>query len=300
MTNNLTNEELLNLIQHKLEENDRTLSAERSLITELNSVNERLIQSEDLKTNFLSNIRNEINNPLSAILEISKLISEGQIPLEAVQKYTALIYLEAFDLDFQLRNIFLSAEIEAGEASLQLSHISVQQFIEGIIKLFSKKAAKRGIEIQFENNIDSSLKIVSDSEKLNLIVSNLLANAIIFNKENGIVKLSAEFNNDYLQIAIKDDGIGIPENEISKIFDRFYQVDSGSTKTYGGHGLGLSITKALLEILQGEVQVKSNVNEGSEFTIKVKNLVDESNDTSYSSEANEFFFDDQDEDDMLF
>ena len=92
----LSNQELIALIQHKLEENERILNAEKALSKELHEVNEKLLQSEHLKSNFLSNIRNEINNPLSSILQFSKILSEGKLDIEAVKKYAALIYLEIF------------------------------------------------------------------------------------------------------------------------------------------------------------------------------------------------------------
>ncbi len=296
----LSNQELIALIQHKLEENERILNAEKALSKELHEVNEKLLQSEHLKSNFLSNIRNEINNPLSSILQFSKILSEGKLDIEAVKKYAALIYLEAFDLDFQLRNIFLSAEIEAGEASLQVSQIQIVPFVQGVVNLFNEKIAKKQQTLLVKIDVPEDLLWYSDNEKLNLILSNLLANAITFNSEAGKIEVHLVQESEDLCIKIKDTGIGIAEEDRNKIFDRFYQVEKGSTKTYGGHGLGLSITKALAEILESKVSVYSILGEGSEFTLVLKNLQEVVEKTSYCSEGNEFLFDEQDEDDMLF
>lgn len=298
--NGLSNQELIALIQHKLEENERIILAEKAMSNELHAVNEKLLQSEHLKSNFLSNIRNEINNPLSAILEFSKILSEGKLDMEAVKRYAALIYLEAFDLDFQLRNIFLSAEIEAGEAQLQVSKIQIVPFIQGIVKLFEQKIAKKQQSCSLIFDVPDDFFVFSDNEKLNLILSNLIANAITFNTEAGIIEIIVKAQEEDLLITVKDNGIGIAEEDRGKIFDRFFQVQNGSTKTYGGHGLGLSITKALAEILESKVSVYSLLGEGSEFTVILKSLEGMIEKTSYCSEGNEFLFDEQDEDDMLF
>jgi signal transduction histidine kinase len=299
MKDKYTNTELLAVIKERFEENEKMLAAERKLAQELNAVNNKLLASEQLKSNFLSNIRNEINNPLSAILELTKSIAEGGLSQEAVIKYASLVYLEAFDLDFQLRNIFLSAEIEAGESPLSVSKVNIVSLIEGLVQSFTKKATKKGIDLRFSSN-EKAIHFPSDNEKLHLILANLVANAIQFNKEGGSVDISIVHENDQCVIRIKDTGIGIPQDEFERIFDRFYQVESGSTKTYMGHGLGLSITKALLDIINAEISLESEVGIGSEFTITLNPLVDESGlGDTFSGEGNDFLFD-QDEDDMLF
>ena len=299
MKENYTNEELLAVIKQRFEENDKMLAAERKLAQELHEVNEKLLASEELKSNFLSNIRNEINNPLSAILELTKSIAEGGLSEEAVKKYASLVYLEAFDLDFQLRNIFLSAEIEAGEAPLSVAKVNVVSLINGLIQSFSKKAAKKGVEIEFVPS-ETAISFPSDNEKLHLILANVLANAIQFNKEGGKVSVNVKEEGEQCIISIEDTGIGIPKEEFDRIYDRFYQVESGSTKTYMGHGLGLSITKALLDIINATISLESEVGKGSVFTITLNPLVDESGlGDTFSEEGNEFLFD-QDEDDMLF
>lgn len=299
MKDNYTNEELIAAIQKRFDENEKMLEQERKLAQELHKVNEKLLASEQLKSNFLSNIRNEINNPLSAILELTKSIAAGGLPEESVMKYAALVYLEAFDLDFQLRNIFLSAEIEAGEAPLSVSKINIVALLEGLIQSFSKKAAKKGVELKLESTVEE-LKFPSDNEKLHLILANILANAIQFNKESGAVTIRVREEGEHCIVEIEDTGIGIPQEEFDRIYDRFYQVESGSTKTYMGHGLGLSITKALIDIINADITLESELGKGSKFTLTLRPLIDESGlGDTFSEEGNDFLFD-QDEDDMLF
>ena len=133
-----------------------------------------------------------------------------------------------------------------------------------------------------------------------MILSNLLANAIQFNHHGGKIEIDTKIDENKFFFSIKDNGIGIAEDELEKIYDRFHQIESGATKTYGGHGLGLSITKALLEILEGNITVYSNLNVGSNFIIEINQLeINEGEEDIYSSDGNDFMFD-QDEDDMLF
>lgn len=296
----ISDEELLAELKRRFEENNKNLEQERKLIEELNVVNEKLLASEDLKSNFLSNIRNEINNPIASILELSKNIEEGDMDLETTKTFASLIFLEAFDLDFQLRNIFLSAEIEAGESPLSVISVNINSLIDTVINSFKKKMDKNGVKFTWKNDIPENTIFQTDSEKLHLIFSNILANAIQFNHTGGEVIISSKIENDQLILSIKDSGIGISEENQLKIYDRFHQIEEGSTKTYGGHGLGLSITKALLEIIDGKISLISELGKGSEFTLSINQLEGfDGGDDTFSSDGNDFLFSD-DDDDMLF
>ena len=296
----LTDEQLLKEIKRRLDENAANLIEERKLTAQLNEVNEKLIISEQLKSNFLSNIRNEINNPISSILELSKNISEGDLTDETIKSLATLIHAEAFDLDFQLRNIFLSAEIEAGESPLSVISVRVFHMMESLIQQFEKKIAKKGLQFEWKNSVLETQILRTDAEKLHLIISNLLANAIQFNKEEGRVTIETSFENDALTVVVRDTGIGISDDQKEKIYDRFYQIEAGSTKTYGGHGLGLCITKALLEVIEGSIHLESKLGEGTAFTIVVPSLeMSNSEEDTFSMDGNDFLFE-NDEDDMLF
>ena len=300
MKKQITDEELLGELKRRFDENKKMLDDERGLIEELNTVNQKLLASEHLKSNFLSNIRNEINNPIASILELSKNIKEGEMDVEAMKRFAALIFSETFDLDFQLRNIFLSAEIEAGESPLSVVSVNISSLISTVLDSFQSKIKKKGIELILTNLIEENTIFKTDTEKLHLILSNLLANAIQFNDFGGQIEILTKIENNQFYFSIKDNGIGIAEDELEKIYDRFHQIESGTTKTYGGHGLGLSITKALLEILEGNITVYSELGSGSNFVIEINELdFSEGDEDIYSSDGNDFLFD-QDEDDMLF
>lgn len=300
MENRLTDEDLVTELQKRLQENKDLLNQERKLTTELNDVNEKLLESEHLKSNFLSNIRNEINNPIASILELAKNISEGSLSKDEVNDLAGLIYLEAFDLDFQLRNIFFSAEIEAGESPLSIVSINIYSLIESILTSFKKRMDRKGIHLIWDNSIIKYRIFKTDSEKLHLIICNLIANAIQFSNQGGTIEVCSQFEGDELVICVKDTGIGISKENQQKIYDRFHQIEEGSTKTYGGHGLGLSITKALLEIIEGRIELESDLGKGSCFKAFIKELDLIEGDTAiFSTDGNDFIFD-QDDDEMLF
>jgi signal transduction histidine kinase len=299
MIDKISDFELLAELKSRFMKNRLLHEEQGNLLLQLHLVNEKLITSELLKSNFLSNIRNEINNPIASILELSKNISRGDITQESIRKFGTLIYSEAFNLDFQLRNIFFSAEIEAGESTISVISVNIFSLINSVITSFSHQLNKKEITLKANLNFSENQFFYTDAEKLHLILSNLLSNAIQYSNEKGVIEIDGKIINKQLVISITDKGIGINEAEKGRIFDRFKQLEEGSTKSYGGHGLGLSITKALLEILQGSISLESKKDEGSTFEIKIiESEIKNENDQIVSIDGNDFLFNNDNE--MIF
>ncbi|MES2678671.1 MAG: HAMP domain-containing sensor histidine kinase [Bacteroidota bacterium] len=287
----ISDKELINELENRFENNRRTLSEQLSLMAELKSVNEKLIASEGLKSNFLSNIRNEINNPIASILELAKNISEENMEPEKMQKFAALIHNEAFSLDFQLRNIFASAEIEAGESIVSPVSVNINSIVSNVIASFRHLFEKKKIILSHIHSAQNGDRFCTDAEKLHLILSNLISNAIQFTGAEGTVDVTSKIENRKLFISIKDSGTGISIEEQEIIFDRFRQLEEGSTKTYGGHGLGLTITKALLDLAAGAIRVQSVKNDGSTFSVCMNELENSDSQADvFSSDGNDFLF----------
>jgi len=259
----------------KVQEQDKTLRHElKDLMKNLEGLNKKLQESESLKSSFLSNVRNEINNPLTSIMGLSEQIMNGvNLEYDSIMQRVLMIYTEAFDLDFQLRNIFVAAELEAGEAIPNIAIVDVNALIKNTINSFRHKSNKKELSIHYsymsiyETEEKNFLK--TDPEKLKLILSNLLSNAIEFSNDRGSVKLVAKRDSKYLIFSVKDDGIGIDEEDQTVIFDRFRQLETGTTRAHGGHGLGLSITKDLVALLGGTISVVSTKDKGSIFMVSV-------------------------------
>jgi signal transduction histidine kinase len=256
-------------------------------------VNEKLRQSEGLKSDFLSNIRNEINNPLASILGLSRQIVDKKVDGEIAREMASTIFGEAFDLDFQLRNIFTAAELEAGEAVLAPARVDVAALVRGQLQAFDHKVRQKRLttELACENGLpDGSLVFTTDPDKLQKVLANLLANAIEFNGEGKRVLVRLRRDGGALQLSITDEGIGIPEKDRKKVFDRFAQLDSGVRKRHHGHGLGLSITRALAELLGGSVHLASEEGKGCVFTVTLAELATDQPVDVSSDAGNAFIF----------
>jgi len=272
---------------------DRAL---RQLMITLEAVNDRLKESESLKTNFLSNIRNEINNPLTAIMGLSQQIMEGNVSdFNIIQRNTRIIFSEAFDLDFQLRNIFIAAELEAGEASLCASNVDVDAFMQNTMNTFVHKANQKKISLIFSqkslHNARENHVFMTDPEKLSLIVSNLLNNAIEFSPDKATVELDTIQNGKRLTFSVRDYGIGFHMDNEKVIFERFRQLDTGARRTHRGHGLGLSITKDIIGLFGGTISVESAEGKGSLFIVSIPELEPETQiNAPFSDDGNVFIF----------
>lgn len=267
--NNLTNDQLLEVLKARFQQNEESLDKLQQLTRELQKANEHLEESEAMKSQFLSNIRNEINNPFASILALARSISSlEQGEMEKAHKMASLIYAEAAQLDFQLRNIFCAAEIEAGDLHPELEPVHVQSVLEEVMANFSGRAGKKQLVVQLGNTLPENYTFVTDEYKFRLAVSNLLANAIEFTETAGSeIHIAAEETGEQLIIRVTDQGPGLNEEEVRLIFSRFRQLQSGSTKTHRGHGLGLSVAAACLELLNGTLDVERTGNTGSTFMI---------------------------------
>jgi signal transduction histidine kinase len=261
----LTDQQLIDELQERLKSSRKALTALGILNGKLEQMNRRLQESEALKGQFLSNIRNEMTNPLSSIMGFSNCLINGQADLQRNAGIARMIYAEAFYLDFQLQNIFIAAELEAGEASPALARVDVTGVIGSILDLLDHMIQAKGIAIKAKG--PASLSFVTDAQKLHQIVINFLTNAIEFSPEEGMVEIEALLEGGNLRLSVRDHGIGIDTALHEMVFDRFRQLDSGSTKKHPGHGLGLSVTKALAELLGGRVTIASAPGQGCKLSL---------------------------------
>ena len=288
----ITDELLIEELKLRFEEKKESLEKLEKITAELKEVNAKLAESENLKSHFISNITNEIVNPFTSIVVLSKnILSVNEGDWDKVKRMASLIHSEAFNLDFQLKNIFAAAEIESGELFMEVSNLKVDLLIEGLLESFIPETTKKHLNFEFikEESEEDDFIFKIDSEKLKLILSNLVDNAIKFSKNNKIiVKRWTEENQ--LFISVQDFGIGISEKNQKIIFDRFKRIDSGINSVNRGHGLGLSINKALLDFLNGEIHIDSKKNTGTTFTISIPEPDEDPE--AFSADGNELIFGD--------
>jgi len=295
----LTDKELLEELKERFQTKDKALNDYQRLIEELGSLNQKLKESEMLKSQFLSNIRNEINNPFASILGLSRQLVQVKetSDLDRIRTAASLIYAEAFDLNFQLKNIFAAAESEAGEVGVNCSKICLHDFLQDLVNEFMPMADHYQVSIELKHDAGENEKqfFCTDPEKLQLIVANLISNAIKFSNADPVHKTDKRLEVTYtlyeemLSVSVRDEGVGIAAEDQERIFDRFIQLDHGMTKVHKGHGLGLSVVKAALDLLEGVIQLESNTSKGSAFIIQIP---ERSSFDSFSSAGNEFLFED--------
>ena len=280
--------------KRQIEEDHRTLQEALAELRKeellLIDLNERLRQTVALKSHFIAHMRSEINDPLSAILGFAEELSGPRIGPVPTCELANRIKAEAFHLDFQLRNIFCAAELEAGEASPSISRVDLKSvLLDTALALAAPVMEKAQIlEVNVPSGIDP---VLTDAAKLRIILANLLANAIEFSPKGGRIELRALLAEQTLKIEVKDHGIGLSEADVSVIFERFRQLEAGPDRSHKGQGLGLAVVKALVELLDGQVSVESEPGRGSTFSCHLPIRPQATNPDSFAFDGNFFIFD---------
>lgn len=286
----LKDEELLNEIKHRFEEKNSSLNETEFLNKKLIDLNNKLLEQDSVKSQFLSLIKNEFNNPISSLLNLSsRLVSNPDS--EKRLTMAQMINLEVLRLDFQIKNIIAANEIEAGETRNYITKVDIESIISDVLKTFKYIIEEKDLKIIVENELQNQA-VFSDAHKLELILSNLLSNACEFSfpKKDIIVKIYTE--NNKLLISIKDYGEGIAVEQKLDVYNRFARFSQGHTRALTGLGLGLSIVKGMIEALDGSVDYTTELGKSTTFVISTP-LLAEGEDSSVG--ANEFFFDDFDD-----
>lgn len=265
----LTDQELIEELKSRFDINRKALHDLQAVTRQLEEMNRRLHDSEALKGHFLSNIRNEINNPLTAISGLARHLMNGTASAEQVAQIGGMIYAEAFDLDFQLRNIFIAAELEAGSLAPEFATVRLQELISGTVEMLGRHLLGRSLSVveTVEKDYDGPLQFVTDAQMLQLMLMNLLMNAIEYSHPGGRIDLQVTARGDGIVLRVADSGVGIDPADHHRIFDRFVQMETGTTRNHRGHGLGLCITRALVEMLGGRVEIESARGSGAAFTL---------------------------------
>jgi signal transduction histidine kinase len=291
-----TDQELIDELQKRFDDNAKTIQELKDLTEELKIVNKKLEESEALKSHFISNITNEIINPFTSILGLSRnILAVKKENWKKVISMVALIHSEAFNLDFQLRNIFLAAKIEAGEIYPEILNVDLKTLVKSIIDAFRIESKKKNIAMEFQFDIKpekgSIFYFKTDPEKVKLAFANLISNAIKFSYNDNKIIIRLWKTNSTVNMMVQDFGTGISEANQKIIFDRFKRLDTGINSLNRGHGLGLSINKAVIDLLQGKIDIKSEINKGAIFTLSIPEA--KTNIAGFSTDGNEFLFDDE-------
>ncbi|MBF0380461.1 MAG: HAMP domain-containing histidine kinase [Magnetococcales bacterium] len=286
----LSDDALIAELKSRFDTTKKALDDVKMITKKLEEMNRKLRESEQIKSTFISLVKNEINNPLTSIQGLSEQLKQGTHSPETVTSIADMIHQESFDLDFQLRNIFITAELESGEAEVQISSVDVTAIINDAIDSSSHLLKEKKLNIRVET--PGKIIFNTDSSHLNLIVANLLANAIEFNIDGGDVVIKASVADETLNLTVEDSGIGVDPTRIGRLFDRFYQSDAGITKHHKGHGLGLAIIKALIDSMDGTINVETPKKGGSIFSLTLPHKQIDADSATFEVDGGAFFFDD--------
>lgn len=233
-----------------------------------NNVFMRMKILDDSRQEFVSNVSHELKTPLTSMKVLAdSLLMQENVPIELYQEFMQDIVEEIDRENKIISDLLALVKLDKTSADLNIAATNINQLMELILKRLRPIAKKRNIELVFESFRQVTAEV--DEVKLTLAISNLVENAIKYNIENGWVKVSLNADHKYFYIEVSDSGIGIPEESINHIFERFYRVDKSHSREIGGTGLGLSITRNAILMHRGAIKVNSKENEGTTFTVRI-------------------------------
>ena len=234
-------------------------------IQELVKALEKAEQSDRLKSAFLANMSHEIRTPMNGILGFTELLKEPNLTGEEQQKYIQIIEKSGTRMLNIMNNIISISKIESGLMEVNIGETNINEQIEYIYTFFKPAVEGKGMRFLYNNSLPLiKANINTDREKLFAILTNLIKNAIKYSEE-GSIEFGYNIKGKYLEFYVKDSGIGIKSNRQAAIFERFIQADIADKNAYQGAGLGLSISKAYVEMLGGKLWVESETGVGSTF-----------------------------------
>ncbi|MBE6067163.1 MAG: response regulator [Clostridium lundense] len=262
-------EEALMLAKQVAVANERieTLNSEND---ESNKKVEELMEYDKIKTEFFANMSHELKTPLNVIsstVQLLRTLDESKnLADDRIQYYFTIMNQNSLRLLRLINNIIDTTKINGGYLNLNLTNDNIVYVIEELVQSVADFVKSKGINIIFDTEVEEKV-IAFDEEKIERIILNLLSNAVKFTDSKGSIFVNIYDKGDFIEISIKDTGIGIPEDKLDFIFERFAQIDKSITRKKEGSGIGLALVKSLIEIQGGTIRVKSELGKGSEFTI---------------------------------
>jgi len=227
---------------------------------------------ERVRKDFVANVSHELRTPLAAIRGYAETLLDGALEDHVNnRRFVEIIEAQATRLTNIASDLLTISELESNNAARVPKPISIRSALESALRTVESGARLRGVRLLCEKLDDS--QVLGNELQLEQVFVNLLDNAVKFNRLNGEVHVEAHSSDETVQIAISDTGIGIPSEDLPRVFERFYRVDKARSREMGGTGLGLSIVKHVMEQMGGTVTVDSRLGEGSRFTLAMPRFI---------------------------
>lgn len=245
-----------------------TYTETRNISESFNKLLGRMKVLDQSRQEFVSNVSHELKTPLTSMKVLAdSLLAQEDVPVELYKEFMGDI-TEEIERENKIINDLLSlVKMDKTASDLNVKSENINELVERILKRLRPIAALRNVEVVFESFRPVSAEV--DEVKFSLAISNLVENAIKYNKENGWINVSLNADHKYFYIKVADSGMGIPEESLDHIFERFYRVDKSHSREIGGTGLGLAIARNAIVMHRGAVKVHSELGVGTTFTVRV-------------------------------
>ncbi|MEC5421962.1 ATP-binding protein [Virgibacillus sp. C22-A2] len=217
---------------------------------------------ELMRKDFVANVSHELKTPITSIKGFSETLLDGSMSDEiAIREFLGIIYNESHRLQLLIEDLLTLSRLEKEDFHLILTEVDMSSLVSELKPVIVHKAEQRKLELSI--HVDENSILMADSERVKQIFINLLDNAINYTPEKGKISLVVSTAGDFIEIMVKDSGIGIEQEALSRIFERFYRVDKARSRNTGGTGLGLAIVKHIVEVHEGDIKIESEVNQGT-------------------------------------
>lgn len=238
------------------------------IIDAFNKLLGRMKILDDSRQEFVSNVSHELKTPITSMKVLAdSLLGQEDVPVELYREFMEDIAAEIDRENKIITDLLALVKVDKKVTDMNVTEVNMNDLTEVILKRLRPIARKRDIELIFESI--RPVKATVDEVKISLVLSNLVENAVKYNKENGWVKVVLDADHQYFTLTVSDSGVGIPKEALDHIYERFYRVDKSHSREIGGTGLGLAITRSAVLMHRGSIQVESVPEEGTSFIVKI-------------------------------
>jgi two-component system phosphate regulon sensor histidine kinase PhoR len=234
---------------------------------------ENLKVREEYRREFMGNVSHELKTPLFTVQGYISTLVDGVKDKEQRKKYLQRAEKGVERLIYIVEDLDMISKLEMGDLNLDFSEFNIVELIQNVFDLLEMQADKKSIILMFDRKYNKSINVFGDQEKIQQVLTNLIVNSIKYGKENGTTEVTIEdLVKNKIIVRVRDNGEGIEQHHISRLFERFFRVDKSGSRSEGGSGLGLSIVKHIIEGHKEKIYVESEFGKGSEFSFTLEKM----------------------------